>query len=98
MIDDKCYIFSKRIQKDFLIIYIMKKATNQDDNSTNINEYIESISNKCKLKLSNKFDNNIDNELMFSGHNAFKFGQDPWYKNAFIPTIEELVQKILTGY
>jgi hypothetical protein len=44
------------------------------------------------------FDNNIDNELMFSGHNAFKFGQDPWYKNGFIPTIEELVQKILTGY
>ena len=40
----------------------MKKAanTNQDDNSININEYIESISNKCKLKLSNKLDNNVD--------------------------------------
>lgn len=43
------------------------------------------------------FEDNIDNELMFSGHNAFKFGEDPWYKNGFIPTIEQLVEKILTG-
>jgi nitronate monooxygenase len=42
-------------------------------------------------------DNDIENELMFSGHNAFKFGQDEFYKNGFIPTIDELVQKILTG-
>ena len=39
----------------------------------------------------------IDNELMFSGHNAFKFGQDEYYKNDFIPTIDELVKRILIG-
>ena len=39
----------------------------------------------------------IDNELMFSGHNAFQFGQDEYYKNSFVPTIDELVKRILTG-
>jgi nitronate monooxygenase len=42
-------------------------------------------------------DDNIENELMFSGHNAFKFGQDDFYKNCHIPTIDELVQRILIG-
>jgi len=42
--------------------------------------------------------NNVENELMFSGHNAFKFKNDPYYANGFIPSIEELVQRILTGY
>lgn len=39
----------------------------------------------------------VDNELMFSGHNAFKFQQDPWYSNGYIPTIGELVERILSG-
>ncbi|MDX2074223.1 MAG: nitronate monooxygenase [Alphaproteobacteria bacterium] len=39
----------------------------------------------------------VDNELMFSGHNAFKFRNDPWYANGFVPTIGELVERILTG-
>lgn len=40
----------------------------------------------------------VDHELMFSGHNAFKFQQDPWYANGFIPTVGQLVERILTGY
>jgi nitronate monooxygenase len=39
----------------------------------------------------------VDNELMFSGHNAFKFQQDDWYKGGFVPTVGELVERILTG-
>jgi hypothetical protein len=39
----------------------------------------------------------VDNQLMFSGHNAFKFQQDEWYKGGFVPTIAELVERILTG-
>jgi len=38
---------------------------------------------------------NIENELMFSGHNGFRFKRDPYYQNGFIPTIEELVKRIL---
>ena len=39
----------------------------------------------------------VDNELMFSGHNAFKFGNDPFYNNGYIPTVEQLVQRIVSG-
>lgn len=39
----------------------------------------------------------VRNELMFAGHNAYRFGQDPFYKNGFIPTVKQLVDRILTG-
>jgi nitronate monooxygenase len=39
----------------------------------------------------------LDNNLMFSGHNAFRFGSDPFYGNGFIPTVRQLVDRILTG-
>ena len=39
----------------------------------------------------------IEHSLMFSGHNAYKFGQDPFYSNGFVPTIGELVGRIMTG-
>jgi hypothetical protein len=40
----------------------------------------------------------VENQLMFSGHNAFKFSSDPFYANGFIPTVEQLVERIMTGY
>jgi len=41
---------------------------------------------------------NIEEELMFAGHNAYRFSQDPWYKNGFIPSVRELVDRIMTGW
>ncbi len=43
-------------------------------------------------------DGNIDNELMFAGHNAYRFGLDPWYKDGFIPSVKQLVERITTGW
>lgn len=40
----------------------------------------------------------IENNLMFSGHNAYKFKQDPFYSNGFVPSVKELVDRIMTGY
>ena len=40
----------------------------------------------------------VENNLMFSGHNAFRFGSDPFYKDSFIPTVKQLVDRITTGY
>jgi NAD(P)H-dependent flavin oxidoreductase YrpB (nitropropane dioxygenase family) len=40
----------------------------------------------------------VENQLMFSGHNAYKFAEDPFYKNGFIPTVKQLVDRIMTGY
>ena len=39
----------------------------------------------------------LENNLMFSGHNAYRFGLDPFYSNGFIPTVRQLVDRILTG-
>ena len=39
----------------------------------------------------------IDNNLLFSGHNAYRFATDAMYSNGYIPTIHELVQGILKG-
>jgi NAD(P)H-dependent flavin oxidoreductase YrpB (nitropropane dioxygenase family) len=39
----------------------------------------------------------VENNLMFSGHNAFRFARDPFYSNNFIPTVRQLVERILTG-
>ncbi len=39
----------------------------------------------------------VENNLMFSGANAFRFATDPFYSNGFIPTVKQLVERILTG-
>ena len=38
-----------------------------------------------------------DDQLMFAGHNAFRFAQDPFYANGFVPTVQELIDRIATG-
>lgn len=40
----------------------------------------------------------VNDNLMFSGHNAYRFGQDPWYANGFVPTVKQLVERIASGY
>jgi NAD(P)H-dependent flavin oxidoreductase YrpB (nitropropane dioxygenase family) len=39
----------------------------------------------------------VENNLMFSGHNAFRFASDPFYSNGFIPSVRQLVERILSG-
>lgn len=39
----------------------------------------------------------LENQLAFSGHNAYRFGLDPFYANGFVPSVRELVQRILSG-
>ena len=39
----------------------------------------------------------IDRNLMFAGHAAYRFKQDPFYSNNFTPTVKQLVDRILTG-
>ncbi len=43
-------------------------------------------------------DGDVDGNLMFAGHNAYRFASDPFYKNGFIPTVGQLVDRILTGH
>ena len=39
----------------------------------------------------------VDRNLMFAGHSAFRFRTDPFYSNGFVPTVKQLVDRILTG-
>jgi len=39
----------------------------------------------------------IENELMFAGHNAYRFATDPFFANGQIPSVGELVARIETG-
>jgi NAD(P)H-dependent flavin oxidoreductase YrpB (nitropropane dioxygenase family) len=41
--------------------------------------------------------NDIENQLMFSGHSAYRFATDPFYANGFMPTIKQLVDRIMIG-
>ena len=42
-------------------------------------------------------DGNVEDQLMFAGHNAYRFATDPFYANGFIPTVKQLVERIATG-
>lgn len=39
----------------------------------------------------------IENELMFAGHAAFRFKDDPFYSNGYVPTVKQLVDRLVTG-
>ncbi len=39
----------------------------------------------------------VNRNLMFAGHAAYRFKQDPFYSNNFTPTVKELVDRILAG-
>ncbi len=39
----------------------------------------------------------LDHNLMFAGHNAFRFARDPFYSNGYVPSVRELVERIQTG-
>jgi NAD(P)H-dependent flavin oxidoreductase YrpB (nitropropane dioxygenase family) len=43
-------------------------------------------------------DGDVENQLMFGGTNAFRFGKDPFYANGFVPTVRQLVERIASGY
>ena len=38
-----------------------------------------------------------EQNLMFAGHAAYRFKQDPFYSNGFVPSVKQLVDRILTG-
>ncbi|TXH35992.1 MAG: nitronate monooxygenase [Rhodospirillaceae bacterium] len=39
-----------------------------------------------------------EDQLMFAGHNAYRFKDDPFYAGGFVPTVKQLIERIATGY
>lgn len=50
-----------------------------------------------KTLQSISHDGSVAHNLMFAGHNAYRFGQDPLYDNGFIPTVQQLLERIQQG-
>ncbi len=44
-----------------------------------------------------RFGIDIENQLMFAGHSAYRFATDSYYDNGFVPTIKQLVDRIMIG-
>ncbi|QHI95179.1 nitronate monooxygenase [Aristophania vespae] len=42
-------------------------------------------------------DSFMDQNLMFGGTTAWRFAQDPFYANGHVPTVKELVERIVSG-
>ncbi len=42
-------------------------------------------------------DGDVESQLMFAGHNAYRFASDPFYANGYVPTVKQLVERIATG-
>ena len=40
---------------------------------------------------------NVDDNLLFAGHQVYRFGTDPMYANGYVPTTHELVEAIKQG-
>lgn len=39
----------------------------------------------------------VERNLMFAGHGAYRFASDPFYSNGFVPTVKQLVERLATG-
>ena len=40
----------------------------------------------------------VDHQLMFAGHQAYRFATDPFYNDEFIPTVRQLLEQLKTGW
>ena len=49
------------------------------------------------VRSTDRTPEDIEHQLMFSGHNAYRFASDPFYSNGFIPTVRQLMERILSG-
>jgi hypothetical protein len=54
-----------------------------------------SFSEKTLQEISHGGD--VDTHLLFAGHNAYRFGEDPFYAGGFIPSVEQLIDRIMSG-
>ena len=91
----------RKDQKDCMGCLSQCKFSNWSDNSENkysTGRKVDPRSFCIQKTLQNiAHGHDPDNELMFAGHNAWKFKDDPFYSNGFVPTVKELVNRIASG-
>ena len=69
------------------------------DNESNSTGRLADPRSFCIQKTLQEIAHGGDTEqnLMFAGHAAYRFKQDPFYSNGFVPSVKQLVDRILTG-
>jgi len=91
----------RKDQKDCMGCLSQCKFSNWSDNSENkysTGRKVDPRSFCIQKTLQNiAHGHDPDNELMFAGHNAWKFKEDPFYSNGFVPSVKELVNRIASG-
>lgn len=75
------------------------KFSNWSQNSEGTTGYRADPRSFCiqKTLMDISHGGSVDNNLMFAGHSAYRFAEDPFYKGGYIPTVKELVDRIATG-
>ncbi|QDH13733.1 nitronate monooxygenase [Formicincola oecophyllae] len=68
-----------------------------DPRSFCIQKTLQAIAHITPRTPSAEADHLVDHNLMFAGTSAWRFGTDPFYANGFIPTMKQLIDRILTG-
>ena len=88
-------------QKDCMGCLSQCKFSNWSDNIESKNSTGKKVDPRsfCIQKTLQNIahDKDPENELMFAGHNAWKFKEDPFYSNGFVPSVKELVNRIASG-
>jgi len=68
-----------------------------DPRSFCIQKTLQTISHADDVGGIAEADRIVDHNLMFGGTNAWRFAEDPFYANGFVPSVGQLVAQILTG-
>ncbi|TPW34299.1 NAD(P)H-dependent flavin oxidoreductase [Oecophyllibacter saccharovorans] len=68
-----------------------------DPRSFCIQKTLQAVSHIPPEATPAEADRVMDHNLMFGGTNAWRFGADPFYANGHVPTVKELVTRILSG-
>ncbi|GAB4147732.1 MAG: nitronate monooxygenase [Sphingomonadales bacterium] len=89
----------RKDQTDCMGCLSMCQFSNWADNEKNSTGYKADPRSFCIQKTLQDIAHcgDVEQNLMFAGHNAYLFSQDPFYSNGFIPTVKQLVDRIQTG-
>ena len=95
--DEKAEV--RKDQKDCMGCLSQCGFSSWADNETNTTGRLADPRSFCIQKTLQDIAHGGDTEqnLMFGGHSAFRFAKDPFYSNGFVPTVKQLVDRILTG-
>jgi len=95
---DKCAEIRKD-QKDCVGCLSQCRFSSWADNEKNATGRLADPRSFCIQKTLDDVahQGSVDHNLVFAGHNAFRFGTDPFYSNGFVPTVKQLVDRIVSG-